>query len=103
MRMCRPYFLTARATTPSGWRVPIVSLVTFCIVIAYSCLTIAAASCIPDLLSAVAGHHHAHHGLTHAPLCAWACHANASPSLTTSAPTGTILPLSAENVTQLPT
>jgi hypothetical protein len=53
----------------------------------YAVLSVAAVSCLPDAgsLTGQARHHqHSHHnqnGLTHSPLCAWACQANLSVSL----------------------
>jgi hypothetical protein len=79
------------------YRRPIISLVAFGIIFAYSSLALAATLCIPDLTPPIYGHHHhTQDGMAHTLLCAWACQANATPALVTSASMATVLSLSSE-------
>lgn len=79
------------APTPGGAGVLVLALIAV-----YAVLSVAAVSCLPDAGSPTGQprhHQHSHHnqnGLTHSPLCAWACQANLSVSL---APSRASLPI----------
>jgi hypothetical protein len=79
------------APIPGGAGVLVLALIAV-----YAVLSVASVSCLPDAGSPTgqARHHqHSHHnqnGLTHSPLCAWACQANLSVSLAPSGVGGPI-------------